>query len=615
MAAWEAAIGEVETLRDETLGAAGDAQVFANAAAGSAGAASTSAGQAASSAGAAADSATQAGNSATSASTSAGQASTSANEANTARQAAEDAAASIAKGKPNGTGSLDADGRQPEAEVPERLTPEALSGAFASIGESVYATPETGIQAALDAAHQIATEPKYGSYIAAGDVGPVKATVVVPAGVWSITAPLRLPDGVTLHVDDRAIIKATAAMSHLIDTDITKRYQGVGIYGGIWDCNNLAQAAIYARWAAHFTIDVKQVRNCAMHGIIFGDPAATGASFEGFIGPVFMVRPNNQAVPAGSVGVWIRNATDCTVGIRKGMIIVGQDIQVRIDGAAHTVDGVHPWGFASTPQNGYATGLMPTNSFYINAPATKLIDCYADGVKNGGAGYYFTANATATKAIACSAFLNPDGEGTDNSADAFYFEAGARVSLHGPVVRASSTKRWRTDYAGDLTNVTVFGQTYQDVVTVNRPIVQAGYSSWASFTPTLFASVTNPSLGTGATQYGRYRADSYAVEFSCRIIFGTGATAGDGVFELGCPAAIAHGLTAQTVAVGSGWIYDSSANTTRMVAIYASTSNSGRLRFVCEAVVASSQVGAAIPWAWSAGDSLTLTGRYERAAT
>lgn len=494
-----------------------------------------------------------------------------------------------------------------------RLSEGALANKIeTSIAETfvatVYVSPEEGIQAALDSVAQIATEPRYGSAMTSGTTAPVKADVRVPAGVWLISAPLRLPEGVTLILDDRAIVRATTAMSVMIDTDITKRYSGTGIYGGIWDCNNLAQRAVYVRWAGHFTIDIRQIRNTALHGIVFGDPAAATASFEGFIGPVFIVRPNNQSVPTGGIGIHLYNATDCVIGTRKGTIIVGQDIQVRVDGAAHTVDGVHPWGFGSTAANGFATGLTPSYSFYINAQATKLFDCYADGVKAGGAGYYFTANATGTKAFGCSAFLNDITDTPDNSADAFRFEAGARVALFGPVIRALATKRWKTDYAGNLTNVNVFGQTYENVVTVNKPITSPGYGVWQDATPTIYdnTGVAVP-LGTTPVRYGRIRTDGQTVEFTARITLGTTPGAGSGSWFLGGLAGLSHKYTT-TTAIGSGYMLDTSANLYKQVTVYAFAGDPGKFGLVFDP---SGPVSGTAPWTWAAGDVLSVQGRYE----
>ncbi|MDF2045167.1 hypothetical protein P2P98_03255 [Microbacterium sp. Kw_RZR3] len=51
-------------------------------------------------------------------------------------QDAQNAAASIAKGQPNGVGSLDASGKQPEAQVPERLSTSQLSSTFVAVRTS-----------------------------------------------------------------------------------------------------------------------------------------------------------------------------------------------------------------------------------------------------------------------------------------------------------------------------------------------------------------------------------------------------------------------------------------------------------------------------------------------
>lgn len=189
IAAWKIVVNEARQLRDEARVAAAESLASAAAsaqsaeeseasagdAADSATAAAGSASDAAGSATAAASSATLAGNraaasdeSATSSETSATSAAGSAtsafgyavdaqnarNAAQTARTgseaartgaesartgaeiartAAESAASSVAKGQPNGTGSLNGSGRQPDSEVNANLTPQVLAGTFAPL--------------------------------------------------------------------------------------------------------------------------------------------------------------------------------------------------------------------------------------------------------------------------------------------------------------------------------------------------------------------------------------------------------------------------------------------------------------------------------------------------
>ena len=84
----------------------------------------------------------------------------------------------------------------------------------------------------------------------------------------------------------------------------------------------------------------------------------------------------------------------------------------------------------------------------------------------------------------------------------------------------------------------------------------SGYPAMATYTPTLTATTTNPTLGTGSVQMGRYWETTDKVEGEIYIKFGTsGAAAGSGSYRLLLPVNIdtTYGLTVGTIS-----LYDAS---------------------------------------------------------
>lgn len=134
VAAWDTVRAETFAARDAAAGSADAAGTSAGAAQASAGAAATSATAASASAGSAATAASTATTAATAAGTARDGAVTARSGAETARDQAQAVAAS--KGQPDGIGSLDASGKQPEAQVPDRLSASSLTRAFVSVRTS-----------------------------------------------------------------------------------------------------------------------------------------------------------------------------------------------------------------------------------------------------------------------------------------------------------------------------------------------------------------------------------------------------------------------------------------------------------------------------------------------
>lgn len=137
-----------------------------------------------------------------------------------------------------------------------------------------------------------------------------------------------------------------------------------------------------------------------------------------------------------------------------------------------------------------------------------------------------------------------------------------------------------------------------------------------SWTPTLTAVTTNPTLGTGSSSGGNYHRIGRRVWFDISLQFGSsGESAGSGVYLLSLPVV----PVARTMIIGSGMIADASASTllrTVQVGILASISSTNAVLIVDNAAMGSGDTPVANdqPWVWGASDSILIAGSYEASA-
>lgn len=132
-------------------------------------------------------------------------------------------------------------------------------------------------------------------------------------------------------------------------------------------------------------------------------------------------------------------------------------------------------------------------------------------------------------------------------------------------------------------------------------------AAWETWTPTLTASVTNPTLGTGSVQAGRYGRIQKTVFGHIVIAFGTaGFNQGSGFYFVNLP------ITAQNAVatIGSGWILDASTSLVRHVILYSDTVNRAAMWIDNTTNFA---VAATNPWTWAANDQIRVDFQYEAA--
>lgn len=144
-----------------------------------------------------------------------------------------------------------------------------------------------------------------------------------------------------------------------------------------------------------------------------------------------------------------------------------------------------------------------------------------------------------------------------------------------------------------------------------------------SYTPTITAFTTAPTMGTGATATGRYKRLGHRVVGDAVIVFGSsGVAAGSGYYGLLLPVEPAN----RVQLIGIGYLFDYSDNT-RFVVASASVSPPLWASSLSRAIVVvtndagegfstgDNPVGAATPWTWAENDQIVLSFSYEAAAS
>jgi len=147
--------------------------------------------------------------------------------------------------------------------------------------------------------------------------------------------------------------------------------------------------------------------------------------------------------------------------------------------------------------------------------------------------------------------------------------------------------------------------------------------AYDSYTPTVTAQTTSPTMGTGATATGRYKRLGHRVVGDAVIVFGSsGVAAGSGIYGLLLPVEPAN----RVQPVGIGYCFDFSDQLRFMVAsaavspaIWASSTSKAIIVVTNVAgegfATGDNPVGAAVPWTWAEQDQIVLSFDYEAAAS
>jgi hypothetical protein len=181
-------------------------------------------------------------------------------------------------------------------------------------------------------------------------------------------------------------------------------------------------------------------------------------------------------------------------------------------------------------------------------------------------------------------------------------------------LRVTSTTRPSSPYSGQPVYETDTGSFSFWNGSAWSPI---GTGAWTTYTPVLTASVTNPTLGSGAVQNGRYTKIGRTVIGQAAIFFGTAGVAnGIGEYRFSLPAAAGTEVevSSHNTAMGHGHLYDSSTNTLVAIVVEHGPGQMGyflMFKTTGTGVTAQFTVTENSPWVWAASDQLIITFAYE----
>jgi hypothetical protein len=181
------------------------------------------------------------------------------------------------------------------------------------------------------------------------------------------------------------------------------------------------------------------------------------------------------------------------------------------------------------------------------------------------------------------------------------------VSLGGVLPCASAAEVPTSPFPGMKIYRTDLNQEQIWDGTAWRPIA---YGAWSTYTPTLTATGTNPTMGTGSSRTGKYFVIGKMVHVNSVVVFGSsGAAPGSGTYRISLP------ITAATLSIGNyvGAVnaLDDSANNGEDGVCRCGPASSGYDKV--ELFLAGDLVTNAVPWIWANNDAIYFSLTYEAA--
>ena len=138
-------------------------------------------------------------------------------------------------------------------------------------------------------------------------------------------------------------------------------------------------------------------------------------------------------------------------------------------------------------------------------------------------------------------------------------------------------------------------------------------AAWVSWTPTLTAVTTNPTLGTASTATGKYTQINKLIVADFLIVFGTAPTAGSGVYRVSLPITAASTTSYYEASKGQILIRDSSTQFQYQATPYFNATTTMQIAYSATYGGALVDTSNANPWTWAAGDSISGFVIYEAA--
>jgi len=137
---------------------------------------------------------------------------------------------------------------------------------------------------------------------------------------------------------------------------------------------------------------------------------------------------------------------------------------------------------------------------------------------------------------------------------------------------------------------------------------------WQTYTPVLSTDGTQPALGTGPTQLGKYMQQGKFVYVKIALKFGTGPTIGTGNYFISLPITADISNSNFSNILNPGALFDASAGAPAFPQAYiASATTIGFYYPSTWPSAAQVLVSATAPWAWATGDEFKVNTKYEAA--
>jgi len=137
-----------------------------------------------------------------------------------------------------------------------------------------------------------------------------------------------------------------------------------------------------------------------------------------------------------------------------------------------------------------------------------------------------------------------------------------------------------------------------------------GQTVTGTYTASLTAATTNPSLGTGGTAEGRYTLrNGKWCDLRATVQWGTSGSAGSGQYFIALPVATSASITNGVSNVGSAMMRDASGGPALNVGTCYATASQTTMALLS---VGGGLVNSSTPWAWGgSGDYITIGLTYE----
>lgn len=140
------------------------------------------------------------------------------------------------------------------------------------------------------------------------------------------------------------------------------------------------------------------------------------------------------------------------------------------------------------------------------------------------------------------------------------------------------------------------------------------FTPWTTYTPTLTAATTNPTLGTGSTATGRYTQIGKLVTCYFEIVFGSsGVNAGSGEYRVSVPVEANPNQDRARLYIGSGSISAASPDAVRYAFLRFGgfTDRVDILHLSAVSAGAIAVTSDTVPWTWAANDYIHGQLTYE----